>query len=175
MVLSTIILLLLIISIVHGYRKGLLSMVLSVLTYIISYYGAKYLAPHIGDWLAGVLPEISHGTAISGNDLIGLNLSQFFYRGIAFIIGFAIFVAILKLLLRRLKWISKLPILGIIDRWLGAGLNLVIVYVILFVLLMVLQLYPAGWWQAQLASSEIAQVIIKETPFLTQTVINLLG
>ncbi len=176
MILSTVILLLLIISIVHGHRVGVLSMIISVATYAISYFGAKVSTPIIGGWLTKLFPEIGHGTTtVSGSSLSGLDLSQFFYRGIAFIICFIILNVIVRLLLRKLKWFTKLPILGTVDRWAGAILDFVICYVIIFVLLVVFQLYPGGWWQMQLANSDVAQLIIKETPFLTETLINLLG
>ena len=175
MILSTIILLLLLISVIRGYRIGLLSMVISVLTYFISYFGAKYLAPLTGNLLMILFPEINHSTAISGESLASLNFNQFFYRGIAFIISFTVLTMIIRVLLRRLKWLARLPILGTIDRWIGAAIDLIICYVIIFIVLMVFQLYPAEWWQVQLANSEVAQLVIKETPFLTQTVINLLG
>lgn len=175
MILSTIILLLLLISLVHGYRRGFLSIIISVISYLLSYIGARLCSPMIGNWLASIFPEINHGTAIAGAALSQLNLNQFFYRGIAFTISFIILVTIIRILLRRLKWVTRLPILGTIDRWIGSLLNLVVCYVIIFVVLMIFQLYPAGWWQVQLANSDIAQLIIKQTPFLTQTVINLLG
>lgn len=176
MVLSTVILLLLIVSAVHGHRRGFLAMFISLLTYVISYLGARLVAPVVGDWLTNLFPEINHGTAtITGTALESLNLSQFFYRGLAFIVSFVVLTIIIRLLLRRLKWFTKLPILGTVDRWVGALLNLVICYVIIFILLMVFQLYPAGWWQMQLANSDVAQLIINETPFLTQSVIGLLG
>lgn len=175
MLLSTVILLLLLVSIIHGYRNGLLSMAISVLTMLIGYWGAKILAPAVGDWLTNFLPEINHGTTFSGEIIASLNLNQFFYRGIAFTIGFIFLTIIIRLVLRRMKWLRKLPIFGTLDRWGGAVLNLIICYVLIFVLLMVFQLCPVGWWQLQLANSEIAQLIIKQTPFLTQMFINFLG
>lgn len=162
-------------SIIYGYRNGLLSMIISALTLVVSYLGAKFLAPTVGDWLISFLPEISHETAISGEALASLNLSQFFYRGIAFTVCFAILTVVVRLILRRLKWFGRLPVFGTLDRWLGAVLNFVICYVIIFILLVIFQLSPAGWWQVQLANSEIAQLIIKKTPFLTQTLISFLG
>ena len=175
MILSTIILLLLIVSIIRGYRNGLLSMIITGVTFLVSYFGAKFLAPIIGDWLTNFFPEINHGTTISVAVLASLNLNQFFYRGLAFTSCFIILMIVIRLLLRRLKWLAKLPILGTIDRWIGAILDFIICYVIIFILLMVFQLCPVGWWQVQLANSEIAQLMIKETPFLTQTLINFLG
>ena len=117
-------------------------MIITGLTFFISYFGAKFLAPVIGDWLTNFFPEINHGTTISGEVLASLNLSQFFYRGIAFTSCFIILMIVIRLLLRRLKWFAKLPILGTVDRWIGAILDFIICYVIIFILLMVFSYVP---------------------------------
>lgn len=76
------------------------------------------------------------------------------------------------MVLRRLNWFSKLPILGTIDRWVGALLNFLVIYLLIYILLVVFQLYPAEWWQLQFANSEIAQLIIKNTPTWARLIVN---
>ena len=53
-------------------------------------------------------------------------------------------------------------------------LSLIIGYVVIYVALVILQLWPAGWWQMQLANSGLAQFMINQTPALAQLVINTL-
>ncbi|MEY8442329.1 CvpA family protein [Lactobacillaceae bacterium 24-114] len=170
MILSTIIILIFIASLIHGYRRGFISMVVSIFTYFFAFVGAKIISPIFASGLVRFFPTIEHGTPYTS---IGTsNLTTFFYNGISFIICFAILTIIIRMVLRRLNWFSKLPILGTIDRWIGALLNFLVVYILIYILLVVFQLYPAEWWQLQFANSEIAQLIIKNTPTWAQLIVN---
>ncbi len=44
----------------------------------------------------------------------------------------------------------------------------------LFVVLLIMQLFPAGWWQMQIANSELARFMINQTPGIAHLVIDTL-
>lgn len=175
MILTTIIILLLIGFFCYGHRRGILSIILSALVYVLAWLGSSAFSRLIGTWLAGWLPATDSTTPLSGDQLSHLDLNLFFYRGIAFIIGFIAIVIILRLLIRQLNWLKHIPILGSIDRIIGGLAALAIGYVAILVILMVLQLWPNGWWQMQLANSELAHWMIAETPIITNLVIQMMG
>lgn len=175
MVLTTIIILMLIGAFCYGHRRGILSIVLSALVYLVAWIGSSAFSRLIGTWLAGWLPATDSTTPLSGNQLAHLDLNLFFYRGIAFIIGFIVIVIILRLLIRQLNWVKHIPILGSIDRIIGGLAALIICYLAILVVLMIIQLWPNGWWQMQLANSELARLMITETPIITSLLIQMIG
>ena len=65
--------------------------------------------------------------------------------------------------------------IGTVDRLAGGVLSLLVGYVIIFLVLLVLQLWPAEWWQLQLANSGLARLIIDQTPALAHLVLQTLG
>lgn len=172
MILTTILILLLIGAIVHGYHRGLLQMVLTIATYVVSWLVASAVARLIGSGLGSFLPTIGSRATYSSTVLNSVNNDLFFYHGLIFIIAFIIVNLLGHWLIHRLDWLTKLPLLGTFDRLIGAGLSVIVTYIIIYACLLVLQLLPAGWWQMQLANSELAQVIITKTPVLAQLVID---
>lgn len=172
MILTTILILLLIGAVVHGYHRGLLQMILTIATYVISWLVASAIARLIGSGLGSLLPAIGSRATYSSTVLNSVDNDLFFYHGLVFLIAFIIVSLLCHWLIHRLDWLTKLPLLGTVDRLVGAGLSLLITYIIIYVFLLVLQLLPAGWWQMQLANSELAQIIIAKTPVLAQLIID---
>ncbi len=84
---------------------------------------------------------------------------------------FAIVAFLCHWLVRQLNWVRRLPVIGTLDRLAGGLLSLLIGYVIIFVILVVTQLWPAESWQMQLANSGLARLIIDQTPLLAQLVL----
>ena len=95
--------------------------------------------------------------------------------GLAFMIIFSTISFLGHWLLKRLNWLNRLPVLGSANRLAGGTLDVLIGYLIIFMFLMIFQLFPSQWWQNQLAQSGIAQLMIKGTPVMAQAALNLLG
>ena len=146
MILTTLIILILIGCFINGHRRGLLMMALYTGTYLVS-------------WMT-VLKAVDN--------------NAFFYNGIAFLVIFTLVSTLCHWGIGKLRWIKRLPIIGTFDRLAGGILFLIIGYVVIYVALVVLQLWPDGWWQMQLANSGLAQFMINQTPALAQLVINTL-
>lgn len=171
MVLTTVIILILVGCFLNGRCRGLLMMVLYAATYLVSWLVAKLAAPVVGRWLGNLLPNVSNGSSYSGQLLATVDLDHFFSNGIAFMLIFAIVAFLCHWLVRQLNWVRRLPVIGMLDRLAGGLLSLLIGYVIIFVILVVMQLWPAEWWQMQLANSGLARLIIDQTPLLAQLVL----
>lgn len=175
MVLTTLIILILVGCFINGHRRGLIMMALYTGTYFVSWLVARMGAPLVGNVLSGLLPNVSDGASYSGRLLAAVDLNSFFSRGIAFLLIFTVVSALCHWGIRQLRWIKRVPIIGTVDRLAGGVLSLVVGYVIIFLVLVVTQLWPAEWWQLQIANSGLAQLIIEQTPVLAHLVLHTIG
>ncbi|MCH3922438.1 CvpA family protein [Limosilactobacillus sp.] len=175
MILTTFIILVLIGCFINGRRRGLLMMVLYAGTYLVSWLVARWGATALGTGLGHLLPDVSQSATYSSAILKTVNNNDFFYRGIAFMIIFTLVAWLCHWAIHKLRWIKRLPVIGTFDALAGGLLSLVIGYIILYVALVILQLWPAGWWQLQLANSGLAQFMINQTPGLAQIVLDTLN
>lgn len=175
MVLTTLIILILVGCFINGHRRGLIMMALYSATYLLSWLVARLAAPVVGNWLASLLPNVADNASYSGRLLAAVDLNDFFSRGIAFLIVFTIASFVCHWGVRQLRWVKKLPIIGTVDRWLGGALSFLVGYVIIYLVLVVTQLWPAEWWQMQIANSDLGRLIIEQTPILAQLVLHAIG
>ncbi|KRM26964.1 MULTISPECIES: CvpA family protein [Limosilactobacillus] len=175
MILTTLIILILIGCFINGHRKGLIMMVLYTGAYIVSWLAAKTVAPLLGTWLSHLLPNVTDEASYSSAILSAVDTSAFFSRGIAFLLVFTAVSIICHWGIRQLRWIKRVPVIGTVDRLAGGALSLVIGYIIIFLVLVVTQLWPAGWWQMQIANSGLARLIINQTPVLAHLLLQTIG
>lgn len=174
MVLTTFIILILIGCFTNGHRRGLFTMILMLGTYIIAWLVARQGTQLIGGWLKSMLPDIGTSATFSDNLLSNVNSSLFFYNGIAFMIIFTVVSILCHWGIRQLNWIKKIPVIGTVDKLAGGVISFLIGYMIIYVVLLIMQLFPAGWWQMQMANSELARFMINQTPGIAHLVINTL-
>ena len=157
MILTVIILAILIAAGLRGYRQGFVALMLSLVIYFVAWLLASWGANGFGSFLTSNLT---------------LATNQLFYHGIAFFILFLIVNALGRWLIRRFHWVNRIPLIGWVNQWAGGIVNLVIAYLIIFILLVIFQVLPIEGWQNQLTASGLAQWIIHQTPFLTQWFFN---
>lgn len=174
MVLTTLIILVLIGCFINGHRRGLLTMILYVGTYVVSWLVARWGSGMVGTGLGHLLPDVSRNAVYSNAILRTVNNNDFFYHGVAFLVIFTLVTWLGHWIIGRLRWLKRLPIIGTFDRLMGGLLSLVVGYIIIYVALMVLQLWPVSWWQLQVANSGLAQFMISQTPGLAQLVLDTL-
>lgn len=174
MVLTTLIILILLGCFLNGHRRGMITMVLMLATYIISWVVAKQGAQIVGGWLKSFMPPIGDTATFSANLLNDINNNLFFYNGLAFMVIFTIVSIICHWGIRQLNWIKRLPVIGTVDKLIGGFISFMIGYVIIYVILLVMQLWPGEWWQLQIANSGLARFIITQTPGMAHVVINTL-
>lgn len=172
MILTIIILCLLVWGFFHGKRQGLLRMLLNIVSYVIAIVVAKAVATTIGNWLAGFFPILTSQTANSSQLSNG---NAFFYNGIAFMIIFGIVIGLCHWGSRRLNLLTKLPVIHQANAVAGGIISLGLVYVTVFAILVVFQVFPNDGWQNQLSSSVVAQWMIHNTPVISQQFITWLS
>lgn len=149
-------------------------MILYTGTYIVSWLIARSGAQLVGGYFRNFLPDVSQSAEYSKTVLSTVNNNIFFYNGVAFLIIFIVVSALCHWGISKLRWIKRLPLIGTLDQLAGGLLSLVIAYIVIFIVLVVLQLWPAAWWQTQMATSGLAQFIINQTPGLAQLVLTTL-
>ena len=173
MILTVIILAILILSWIRGYRLGLVGLLLSVGVYLVAWFVASWGANGFGRVLISIFPQIGTDdaqTTLAANLTTATN--QLFYHGIAFLILFLMINALGRWLIRRFHWLNHIPVLGWVNQLSGGLVDVVIAYLIIFVLLVIFQVLPIEWWQSQLSASGMAQCMIHQTPLLTKWLFN---
>ena len=176
MIINLIILLILLGCWINGRKRGLIALVISAITYLIGWVVARLGAKSLGMILSSILPSIGNqdvpatGGAVSG--VLTVSSNQFFYNGIAFIIIFYGITFFSRWLLKRVNFLKKVPVLGTLNGWAGGLLEVLLGYLIIFMVLIIFQMWPAVWWQNQLANSGLAQWIILKTPILAESALH---
>ncbi|WP_413379223.1 CvpA family protein [Alkalihalobacillus sp. 1P02AB] len=167
--LSFIILIILLGSFFIGQRRGFILQLIHLVGFFVSIFVAyKYydvLASYIRLWIP--YPQFS------SDNTFGLIVSAFdaesvYYGGIAFAILFFGTKIALHIVGSMLDFVAHLPILRMLNRWLGSLLCMVEAYLIMFVLLNVAALIQVEVVQELLHSSVVAQSMIHNTPFLSE-------
>lgn len=150
-------------------------MVLYTGTYLVSWLVARLASPLLAGLLSGFLPDVAGGSSYSKALLAVGDLNHFFSRGVAFLIIFTIVSFLCHWIVRQLRWIRRVPIVGTVDRLAGGVISFLLGYLVIFIVLTVVQLWPAEWWQLQIANSGLARFIISQTPLLAHSVLQMFG
>jgi uncharacterized membrane protein required for colicin V production len=164
----------LILGLLVGLRRGFILQVIHitgfVVAFIVAYLYYDELAPKLQLWI----PFPSMGNASSLKMFFDtVSLDTAYYNAIAFAIIFFITKIFWHMLGSMLDFIAHLPILKQLNRWGGGILGFMEVYFIMFIILYIAALLPMNAVQGSLNGSFLAEVIVKDTPFLSQQVKNL--
>ncbi|MFZ4450614.1 CvpA family protein [Salibacterium aidingense] len=168
--LSLLIVLILIISFFIGLRRGFILQLIHLVSFFIALYIAftfyQELAQYLRLWLP--YPEISNdGDNVVEMMVASFDLEAVYYNGISFFLLFFAAKILLQIVGSMLDFVSRLPVLRMVNRWLGGVLGLVETYLILFVLLITAALMPIEALQQAIDQSMAAKMIINDTPFLS--------
>lgn len=167
--LSLILFILLVTSFFIGFRRGFILQLIHltgfIVAFIIAYLYYADLAKHIRLWIP--YPQFtSDGT---GSMLIeAFNFEHVYYSGIAFAILFFGTKILLQIIGSMFDFVAHLPILNMVNGWLGGVLGFIEVYLILFVALHIAALLPIEFAQELLDGSTLARFILDYTPILSE-------
>lgn len=160
MILTWIILLVLIGGFFIGLRRGLVFQVVGLTGFIIALAAASLysntLAPYLG-WIP------------SPGSMNGIT-EDFYYQAIAFILLFIGVRILWNILGSSLDFLASLPLLNIVNRWLGGAFGIVKVYIAVFLLLNLVAFVPNATAQETVSDSTLAQTIVQDTPVLSEKV-----
>ncbi|GAB2570186.1 CvpA family protein [Gracilibacillus alcaliphilus] len=168
---NLILIILFLIGILVGLRRGLILQFLHLTSFIIAFIvAARYydnVASKLELWIP--YPEMMSGStwAIFG-DMISLEAA--YYNAIAFGGLFIVTKIVLQIVATMLDFVADIPILRSINNILGAVLGFLEVYLVVFILLYIFALAPVSYVQDYIDQSGIAKRIVEHTPVLTDKV-----
>lgn len=177
MLLTLIILVLLLLSLYSGFKRGLILQLVLTIGYAISFYFALEYYHQISDLVEMMVPYPSPGSSetspfvLYGKEFI-FNLDQGFYNGVAFIGILFIGWIITRFVGGLLNFLTEIPVLKQVNAIGGAIVGFIVEYVGVFLILFLLSTIPIQMIQNQFESSVLARTIVSETPELSTDLYN---
>ncbi|KGR83303.1 CvpA family protein [Lysinibacillus odysseyi] len=166
--LDLLILLIFMVGIVAGARRGLVVQAIHMFGFLLAVIVALiYYKPLAQKFLLWIPYPGFAESATSTLALTGIDADRTFYRVIAFALIFFVVKILLQILGSMLDFLKYLPVLGSINRLLGAVLGFVEVYFLLFIILYVVALLPLESIQARLDGSIITGLMLEHSPFIS--------
>lgn len=168
--LSVIIIGCLLLAFYHGHRIGFVRSLVRLLGRLVVFGLATLFARPIGVWLSQhLLDQVMTKWATSGTvTWVDGHWGQFFATGVAFSVVVALGLAIVRSLERSMRFVNRIPLLGLVNRLAGALVYGLLVYIEVFLVLSITQALPITWYHQALVSSNLAQWILEQTPYLSQ-------
>ncbi|MET1013874.1 MAG: CvpA family protein [Paenisporosarcina sp.] len=169
--LDIIILVLLIVGLVVGAKRGLIVQLIHmtgfIIALIVAYTYYKPLAEKFVLWIP--YPTVDSNSTLT-LAIDRLDLDQTFYQLIAFALIFFVIKFALQLVASMFDFLKYLPVLGFVSKITGAILGFIELYIILFIILYVIALLPIAPFQNLMNNSVLAAYLLENTPFLSDTV-----
>ena len=166
--LDIILLLILIASLVVGVKRGFIVQAIHIgsffIALIVAYIYYKPLAEKFVFWIP--YPGFAEGSTAT-LILDTLDVDRTFYRVIAFAVIFFVVKIALQIVGSMFDFLKYIPVLGSINRLLGAMLCFVEFYILIFIGLYVIALLPLENVQTVLSKSVLTELILEKTPILT--------
>ena len=157
-----------------GYKRGLIMQIFYLGTIIIGYVVSMLFSSRLAYLFTSMIPIPTDVTDGLEGIYKGLNIPTAYYRIVSFIVLFIVIRLIIQILAQTLGVVRKLPLIKIMDRYLGAILGFVEIYLIVFVVLYLVTVLPTPDWKiAIFKDSVLPDYIIQNTPVLSKQFISL--
>lgn len=152
------------ISILSGWFQGLIMKVASLMVVIISYIFAGVLSKIISPYIAKVLSEqISSETVWIAKKSIKA-VSEAFSYTVIFTIAFFLIGLVFRRLIKILKIVDHLPVIGFVNRLGGAIVGFLVTFILIYIIVSFLfMILP----QNELNSIGLTKKVIENTIFLS--------
>src|SRR5690625_1843058 len=165
---TLILILVLLFGFLMGLKRGFILQMLHLIGFIVSFIVASMYFRKLAETLSLWIPYPELGDdKVWAVFLNSMPLENAFYNAIAFAIIFFGTKVVLQIIATMLDFVARLPVLRTVNKWLGAILGFLEVYLITFILLYIIALLPVETVQLKLQSSRLATFIIEHTPFLS--------
>lgn len=161
-------------GIFYGYRKGFVSLAIGLAGLVIS----LLVAYSFSQDTAVILQEQFPLPSESSNPLLQALLSMssihhFLYAGLAFILLFFFSRLLCKVFGKVLQSFAELPVISLLNRWLGALLGLGQTLIIMIIAVHLISSAPGQEWKEAFFRSAITQYIIELSPIISEQIRNL--
>ncbi|MCH5462120.1 CvpA family protein [Lactobacillus sp. LC28-10] len=155
------IIIILALGLISGYRRGFVSVVMSLLAYIVAWLIATIFSQTLAEFLFQSVTS-TNSSAIATPRMLS---------GVVFFILFGLAYSIVRHIGRKLNLITRLPLIHSVNALVGAALNFIVRYLLIFLVLNLLLLFSNQWIKTQYQNSPIAQDIVKNTPVMSKQLI----
>ncbi|WP_238322960.1 CvpA family protein [Gorillibacterium massiliense] len=159
----------LLVAFVVGYRRGMVSQLVSlvglVLAFYIAYRYSDDLAPHLSKWI-----PVSTFTGYGNYQYVlhTLQADDYILRALSFALLFIAVKIVLSAVGHLLNIVAKIPGLNALNRWGGAFLGVAEAALLSAVIVYVLSVTPSDPVQKALAGSKAVPYIMDTVPELLQ-------
>lgn len=173
MLLTIAILIILILGVYGGARRGLVLQLVMTVGYLISYFVASHYYKVLGSKLDLLIPypAASEVTQFSFyNQAVGFGLDQAFYNGVAFMLILFVGWMLTRFVGGLLNSLTYIPVLKQVNTLGGAALAFIVSYTGIFLILVLLTMLPFDSIQNTFSDSRLAQLIVKNTPILSKQI-----
>lgn len=160
-----------------GAKRGLILQLVHTAGYILSWIVANMFHQRLAESFESIIPYPSDtiaGDLSLYNLMTSVQFDKFFYRVLAYVSIIWIGWLVTRLVAMTLTNISKLPVLNQLNGIGGAVLGFACNWIGLYFILMVLSLVPVSFVQDIFSSGSLATIIVKETPIVSQVLLNIL-
>lgn len=182
--LDIIILLFIGVSVVAGFKRGLVKQLLELVGIVIALVVAARYGVAFGQKLSGFLNLEKFATNITARildvDPSGLvadvvinsvpSITELLYNFLGYVLLFFLTLGAVKLLAFLLEAVTKLPVLGTVDKVAGVVLGLIKGFLIALVAVWILNLLPIPWAMEAMESSTVAQTLLSIAPGLYERI-----
>ncbi|MDQ0256445.1 putative membrane protein required for colicin V production [Evansella vedderi] len=161
----------LVVSFFVGFRRGIILQLIHLLgfvvAFIVAYLYYQDVAHYIRLWIP--FPQLSSD---SGLTLLveAFSFERVYYNGIAFAILFFATKIIMQIVGSLFDFLAHLPILNMINRWLGGILGFIEGLLVIVVLLHLGALIQIEFIQEHIQNSSFAQMIFEYTPIISNQI-----
>ena len=165
---SLLLLFILFMSFISGYRRGLILQLVHLAGIIVSLVVAYLFYQDVAEWIRLIIPfpQLSDDAEL---ELLSETYSMelVYYNGIAFIGLFIITKIVTHIIGSMFQFLAHLPVLHTLNRWAGAVIGFAEGLIILVIVVHLAALIQWDFLQAALQDSSVAQWIFEYTPILS--------
>lgn len=156
------IIIILALGLISGYQRGFVSVVMSLLAYIVAWLIATIFSQTLAEFLFHAFTS-SNSSAVPIPRMLS---------GVVFFVLFSVAYSVVRRVGRDLNLITRLPLIHSVNALVGAALNFIVRYLLIFLVLNLLLLFPNQWIHVQYQNSPVAQNIVKKTPVMSKQLIS---
>lgn len=149
-------------GLLSGLRRGFVVEILHLVGFVVATFVSVLYTTPVADFINGLIGQTSSAQSTSG-----------IIKWIVFVLLFGLVWQIVRLLRDIITPITKLPIIHQLNSLLGGVANLIIKYLVIFILLNILLIFPSQTIHEQYQDSSISQWIVKKTPLLSDKMIQI--
>lgn len=155
MIVDIIILIILLYGLFSGLMRGGVLQLFSLVGFIIAIIVARLFSSDLADIISSIIPTDNGAWLILYN-----------------VISFMIIYIVVRLIIRKiasvLNIVTKLPVIGFLNRIIGALLGFVQMYLVSFVIIIILFLIPMENVKELIEGSRVAMYMVNSTPVLSE-------